>query len=445
MFARLVAESFVRNPRRKLIAAAALMLGMAVATATLTVALEAGDQLAREVSSLGANLLVTPKSDTLPVEIGGVDYRPVNEGAYLGESDLAKLKSPDFFWRHNILGFTPFLDVPIEIAASENQPPRFSTAIGTWYRHAVPVPGESPFVTGLEDTHSAWKIQGRWFSDASQECVAGETLARGIPGGVAIGQKIRIEPAANAAGAPSAAGASGWRECTVTGIASTGEAADNAILVPLSLAQEMSGRPGQFRTLFVSALTKPADALAGRDPATLTPAEYDRWYCSPYISSISLRIEQSFPATDVRVIRKVAETQGVILSRVSVLLWIVTIAAMLAAALGVAATAATTVLERRSEIGIMKAIGATNFIVAAIFLSEQLLLALVGGSAGFLLGVGLARLLGSSVFGSPAPARLIVLPAVLGLAALVAILGSLIPLRRASHFDPAPILRGERC
>ena len=110
MLARLVRESFTRNPRRKILTAAALVVGMAVATATLTIALEVGDRLAHEFRSFGANLLVTPQSDTLPVEIGGVDYRPVNEGAYLQEADLGKLKT--IFWRHNIEGFTPFLDVP---------------------------------------------------------------------------------------------------------------------------------------------------------------------------------------------------------------------------------------------------------------------------------------------------------------------------------------------
>src|ERR1700729_3835249 len=92
MFARLVGESFVRNPRRKVLTAAALVVGMAVATATLTVALDVGDRLAREFRNLGANLVVTPQADTLPVNIGGVDYRPVNEGAYLSENELGKLK-----------------------------------------------------------------------------------------------------------------------------------------------------------------------------------------------------------------------------------------------------------------------------------------------------------------------------------------------------------------
>jgi len=122
------------------------------------------------------------------------------------------------------------------------------------------------------------------------------------------------------------------------------------VLVPLSFAQKFSGHPGQFRELFVSALTKPADALAERDPATLKSAEFDRWYCSPYISSISFQIGTVLPGTYVRAIRRVAETEGRVLTRVSTLLWIVTLAALIAACLAVAATSATTVIERRAQL-----------------------------------------------------------------------------------------------
>ncbi len=138
MFARLVSESFVRNPRRKILTAAALVVGMAVATATLTVALEVGDRLAREFRTLGANLIVTPESDTLPLQIGGVDYRPVDEGAYLPEADLGKLKT--IFWRHNILGFTPFLDTPARSLLANWRKRNRRLLIGTWYDHDVPVP-----------------------------------------------------------------------------------------------------------------------------------------------------------------------------------------------------------------------------------------------------------------------------------------------------------------
>ncbi|HEX4003300.1 MAG TPA: ABC transporter permease [Candidatus Acidoferrales bacterium] len=419
----------MRNPRRKVLTAAALVLGMAVATATLTVALEVGDRMAREFRSLGANLLVTPQSDTLPLEIGGVDYRPVDEGAYLNEADLGKLKT--IFWRHNILGFTPFLDVPALVYGNKAVN---TTLIGTWYQHEVPVPDGTTFTTGLSKTHPSWLIQGRWFQDGTNEAVVGTALAAKDPDGFAIGKVIHLSPSV---------AADSQQGLIVTGIVSTGDTEDNAVLVPLSFVQKYSGHPGQYRQLFVSALTKPADALAARDPKSLTPTEYDRWFCSPYISSISYQIEQVMPGVDVHAIRKVADSEGRILTRISTLFWIVTLAALIAAGLAVGATSAATVIERRSEIGIMKAIGATNSLVTSIFLAEQLMLALAGGAIGFVLGALLARVLGSSVFGSPAPPRLVLLPVALGLAALVTLIGSLIPLRRAARFDPAPILRGE--
>ena len=103
MFFRLIADNFMRRPRRKLLTAAALSLGMAVATAALSVSLDVGDRLAREFRSLGANLVVTPEADSLPLAIGGVDIRPLNSGAYLPVADLPKIKT--VFWRNNIIAF----------------------------------------------------------------------------------------------------------------------------------------------------------------------------------------------------------------------------------------------------------------------------------------------------------------------------------------------------
>ena len=445
MFARLVGESFVRNPHRKLLTAAALAAGMAVTTACLMMALDVGDRLAREFRSLGANVLVTSQSDTLALEIGGVDYRPVDEGAYLNEADLGKLKT--IFWRHNIIGFTPFLDVPVQAhlelgssspsgAATTNTR---TTLVGTWYQHLVPVPDGTKFETGVQLTHPWWTIRGRWFNDGARECVVGAGLAKSFPGGVAPGATLWLQPANGDGTAPAGQAI----PLLVTGIVTTGDVDDNSIVAPLALAQELSGRPGQFRQLFVSALTKPEDAFSQRNPATMTPTEYDRWFCSPYISSIGHQIQQVMPGTEVRPIRRVAETEGRVLSRVSSLLWVVTLAALIGAALAVAATAATTVLDRRSEVGLMKALGAPNSLVAGIFLAEQVLLASIGGAIGFLLGAVLARLLGEKIFGTAAEMRPVLFPVVLTIAALVAVAGSLIPLRRASHFDPATILRGE--
>jgi putative ABC transport system permease protein len=439
MFARLVGESFVRNPRRILLAAAALAVGMAVTTATLSVALDVGDRLAQEFRSLGANLLVTAESDTLPLQIGGVDYRPVDEGAYLNQADLGKLKT--IFWRHNIVGFTPFLDVPERVLAGSDW--TAVSVIGTWYEHDVSVPDGSSFRTGAKLTHPWWKIQGRWFREGERECVLGEGLAARLSAGNGpiIGKKIQLENTENLDATTAALTPS--IPLVVTGIVSTGDAEDNAVLVSLPLAQELARQPGKFRSLFVSALTKPEDAFSERDPSSMTPVEYDRWYCTPYISSIAQQIEQVLPGSDARAIRRVAQTEGRVLSRVGGLLWLVTIAALAAAGLAVAATSAATVIERRSEIALMKALGATNVMVGGIFLAEQFVLAFTGGAIGFVLGTLLARVLGESVFGTPANLRMVLLPIVMGLATAVVLLGSVIPLRRAARFEPAPILRGE--
>lgn len=433
MFLRIVSDSFVRSPRRKALTGAALALGMAIATATLTVALDVGDRLAREFRSLGANLLVSPKADTLPLEVGGVDYRPVSEGAYLPEADLRILKT--IFWRNNIVGFAPILEVPVQVASPAPEgalrPPgnHAATLVGTWHEHEVRLPDGSKFAAGAAGTNPWWSVKGRWFSDAAAECMVGEALAQraGIRSGDTVYVSARESHVALA----------------VTGVLTTGGPEDEAVVAPIRFAQELSGHPGQYRRLYVSALTKPEDDFARRDPAAMTPAEYDRWFCTPYVSSIARQIEQGLPGVQARPIRRIAEGEGRILSRVSALMWLVTLGALVAAALAVGATSATTVLERRTEIGLMKAIGAGKGLVGSFFLAEQMLLAVVGGGMGYGAGIWLARWLGQVVFGVAPEQRLILLPVALVMAALVALVGSLLPLRRAAAFEPAPILRGE--
>jgi len=441
MFLRLVADSFTRRPRRKLLSMAALALGMAVATAALSVSLEVGDRLAQEFRSLGANLLVTPLADSLPLEIGGVDYRPANAGAYLPEADLGKLKT--IFWRHNIMAFAPILETSAKIENPASVPVRPSympihevRVIGTWAGHAVSVPDGTHYVTGIDKTNPWWSVQGRWFTDNGGECVVGAKLAKRL--GLAAGKEIRfLETMGSKTAEASSTGLS------VVGLLETGGEEDDAVVTPLSFAQQLANKPGLYRRLYVSALTKPEDAFARKDPKTMTPAELDRLYCTPYISSIALEISEELKGTEVRVIRRVAEGEGRVLSRVRTLLWLVTFAALLAAALAVGASAAASVIERRAEIGLMKALGANSGLVGVLLASEQLLLAIVGGGIGYAVGIVLARAFGERVFGFTPEPKLFVLLLVLALAALVTLLGSAYPLRRASRYDPAPILRGE--
>jgi putative ABC transport system permease protein len=441
MFLRLIADNFTRRPRRKLLTAAALSLGMAVATAALSVSLDVGDRLAKEFRSLGANLVVTPEADSLPLEIGGIDYRPVNAGAYLAEADLPKIKT--VFWHNNIIAFSPILEVPIRASIPQVSPaagvveiePSASgkfVLVGSWANHAVRLSDGTTFLTGLKQTNPWWKIEGSWFREDAEECIVGRRFAERY--GVGIGDDLHF---------PTSTG--GYRDLLlrVTGIAWTSDAEEEAVIAPLTFVQKLADRPGEYRKLYVSALTKPEDDFARRDPRTMNADELERWSCSPYVSSIAYSIRQVLPGSDVRVIHRVADGEGKILTRVRTLLWLVTAAALLAAALAVGASSAASVIERRAEIGLMKALGAGSATVGFLLAAEQFLLALVGGAIGYGLGLLPARFLGTKIFGVPPAPSLLVLGVVLALAAGVTLLGSALPLRRAAKYDPAPILRGE--
>jgi putative ABC transport system permease protein len=367
-----------------------------------------------------------------------VDYRPANAGAYLPEADLGKLKT--IFWRFNIMAFAPILDNSVDLikkSANDQEPPLKVQLVGTWINHVVKIPDGTTYQTGIEKTNPWWQLKsGRWFdenrSDNTTEVVVGEKLAESA--GITVGSELYLSTGILS---------SVLFPVKVVGILTTGGSEDQGIVAPLNFAQKMSNEPGEYRRLYVSALTKPEDAFARKDPKTMTPAEYDTWYCTPYISSIALQISEELKGTDVRVIRRVAEGEGTILTRVRTLLWLVTFAALLAAALAVGASAAASVIERRTEIGLMKALGAGSGLVGVLLAAEQLLVAFVGGGIGYAVGILLARLLGQKIFGFAPEPKLFLLFIVLVLASLITLLGSSHPLRRASRYDPAPILRGE--
>ena len=215
------------------------------------------------------------------------------------------------------------------------------------------------------------------------------------------------------------------------------------MVAPLALAQEMLGKPGAVRRVYVSALTKPEDALARRDPRTMTPEMYDRWYCSPYVQSIAYQLQEAIPHSHAEQIRQVAQNEGTVLGRIKGLMLLITLSALFASALAVSAAMATAIFERRCEVGLMKALGAGNVMVAAVFFAEATLLALIGGTVGFVSGTLLARQIGHSIFNAQITIEPVLFPVILALAVAVTFAGSAAAIRRAVRMDPVFALRGE--
>lgn len=425
MFGRIVFQSFKRQRRRKMIATVAITVGVAIATALISVSLEIGDKVNLELKAYGANILVVPRGGSEPVKVSGVDVSGAVVKEYLNESDLTKLKQ--IFWKNNILGYMPSLSVPARTLAGD------VTLVGTWFDRVVPTDEPVSFHAGAHPINPYWKVDGRWPSEGtgSTEALVGTSLARRLQ--ISAYDTLTITVARQS------------QPLTVTGILSTGGSEDDQVFVNLELAQKLSGHEGQIGQVRVSALTTPeskAYERLGKSPRELPPAEFEKWMCTPFVSSISYQLEENIANSESRPIRQIAQSEGKVLDKMELLMIVVSLIALGASALTVTSTMMTIVLERRQEIGLLKALGAGNRGVIGIFLTEAVIIGLLGGAAGLVLGAAFAALIGHTVFNSAVTAQPILIPLALGLAVIIAFLGSIAPLRRIALISPAEILKG---
>ena len=445
MFWKFLRESLWRPGSRHhaIWAVLAVAMGTAIAAAMLSVSLDIGDKIGRELRSLGANIVITPAADSLPVEIGGIDYRPVSEGAYIPDSSLPKLK--EIFWRNNITAFAPFVYVPVRVVPQNGTNNEVTTLVGTWYDRPFNTSGGERFQTGVKVLNPSWQIAGSWIDDSAvaetgKYCLAGKSLAASLH--LAPGDAVTLAFGESESRPPSDQSPA-QVQCAIRGILTTGGEEDQQIFSTLAVAQSLAGLPGKTRKIQASALIKPEDPSSRRDIKAMTPAEYERWYCSPYISSILHQIDEVLPGASARQISPVAETEGKVLGKLEFLMVTLAVLALVAAALSISSIATIRVVKRRQEISLMKAIGAEDRMVSLLFLAEAALQGIVGGAIGFGGGLLLARLIERMVFGGALSVNWLLLPVVVLTGLLVSFAGTWGPLKVAQSYEPAVVLRGE--
>jgi putative ABC transport system permease protein len=433
MFLRLLWESFARQRRRKLLAGIAILLGTTAVTAMLALATTIGDRIHRELAVYGANIVVFPKAEQLDVKIGGVDIKPATGGAYLKESDLEKLKT--IFWANNITGVSPELPITIDIIA-DGGTERQIRATGFWFDHPF---GNGSAKTGVVQLNPSWHLVGSW-PKSRDDVVLGRSLAESLtkrPGDVLFLPLSSAVPNTHARVAEGPL-------LRIVGIVDTASPLDQQVLLPLSKAQMLSGLSDAVSRVDISARTKPEDAFARRDPDTMSGPTREIWYCRPYANSIAYQIREAIPGAQAEQVRRVEQTEGTVLERISGLMWLVSGAALLAAGFAVSAAMATAVLERRREIGLMRSLGASKAAIATLFYAESGLLAIVAGTLGYLAGSLLAFWLGARIFPGDGAAPLlnfVLLPVVVAMALIVAVAGATPSIRKALSMDPSAVLR----
>ena len=255
--------------------------------------------------------------------------------------------------------------------------------------------------------NSWWKLEGGWVSsrDDHEHCLVGFTAARQL--GLAPGSSVQLRSGDHNI------------SLTVAGIVTTGGAEDNQILTNLDSAQALAGLSGRVGLVQLS--------VSG------TPAEIER---------VTRTLADNLPGLEVRPVRQIAAAEGTILGRIrGLIFWTIALILVLSL-LGVLASMAALAMERRRDVGLMKALGGTVPRIMRLFLAEAGTLGAVGGMLGFLIGVVLARWIGEGIFGVVISARFEVLPITIALTVGVALAGAF-PLRLLGRVRPADILRGE--
>lgn len=277
------------------------------------------------------------------------------------------------------------------------------------FLYSVQAVNGEPVVLAGVDFKRAEPLAGYWQVDGRRRPLAGECLA-----GEAVAERFHLRPGSTVEIETPA----GKEQRRVAGIVSTGAAEDSQIMLPIEDVEHAAG------------LAQQASLIALRVPGEK-------------VEQARAALAAAVPQAEVRVLRAVVESEASVVLKIRGTLFLLTLLILLIAALCVMNNFGAIVYQRRKEIGILKAIGAADRRIAALFASEVLSIALFGSLAGFGLGWLLARWLGWQIFHQPVEPRISVLPPVVGITLAVALAGMIVPVRRIRNIEPAIILRGE--
>ncbi|OTQ36736.1 ABC transporter permease [Gilliamella apis] len=427
MFRRMLLSVLVRQKKKLFLIALTVALGVSLATAMLNVMFDVGDKVNQELKAYGANLNIVPKGAALVNELYQLDNADTRAAIqYIKQDDLVKIKM--IFWAYNIVDFAPYLTTQVTV----NDKP--VSLVGTWFNKHLTIPTGDEVDTGMLAMKSWWSIEGNTMKDDNlQGVMVGETIAKQL--NLKLGDSLElISPLTNKK-----------VTLTVNNIFHSGGIEDSQLYVSLPVAQNLANKDGLVERVEVSALTTPENDLArkaAQDPNSLSRTEWDTWYCTAYISSIAYQLEELMPDVRVKAIMQVAESEGSILQKTQLLMILLTVLSLICSALAISNLVTANVIERSTEIGLLKALGATNISVAMLILTEILIIALLGGMVGYFVGLGFAQIIGQTVFGSFVEPKMIIIPLVLIMVSMITLLGSLPALRIMMFLRPTDVLHG---
>lgn len=190
--------------------------------------------------------------------------------------------------------------------------------------------------------------------------------------------------------------------------------------------------------------------LSREDLAALTTEETNLDVCELSVSATADAlqayadaVEKNVPAINASLVKRVTQSETTVLGKLQALVLLVTIVVLALTMICVATTMTAVVTERRKEIGLRKALGASDKSIVGEFMGEGLLLGGIGGLFGAILGFLFAQAVSVSVFNSSISFRPILLPVTILVSIAVTGLACMLPIKSATNIDPALVLKGE--
>ena len=275
---------------------------------------------------------------------------------------------------------------------------------------------EQPYMIAATDLASAksnspyWLIRGDWPHN-KKEVLIGHEISRNIE--LSVGDTFIVNT-------PKANGDVTVNECTVSGIVTTGGVEEEFIFMSLEDIKGIIGYDDQFDVIECS--------IDGNQE---------------YLKSIADTVSKQVNGITPRLVKRVTESQDVVLNKLQALVWIVTIIVLFLTMICVTTTMMAVVAERRKEIGLKKALGASNSSVVKDFLGEAVMLGLIGGILGVVLGYVFADNVSISVFAREVSFPVQLAPFTVIASIIITIVSCLFPVRATVDIDPALVLRGE--